>query len=100
MSDAASTAPAPYAWMETLLRLYYARVERREGLALLGDHAARVRLLDTWGAELVAAGMPVDMAQRDEGRQLSVAVLALRLKFEQPDALERVRKNIAMRATG
>lgn len=99
MSDAAEVTPAtPYAWMETLLRLYYARIERSEGLKLLGDHEARVRLLRTWQKELVAAGMPADMAQRDEGRQLSVAVLALRLKFEQPDGIERVRRNIAMRS--
>ncbi len=99
MSNAPDMTPSatPYAWMETLLRLYYARIERSDGLRLLGDHDARMRLLDTWRNDLVAAGMPADMAQRDEGRQLSVAVLALRLKFEQPDAIDRVRKNIAMR---
>lgn len=93
-----STPPQPYAWMETLLRLYYARVEKAEGLRLLGDHEGRIALLKRWQGELAAAGMPADLPERDEGRQLSVAVLALRLKFEQPDALERVRKNISMRA--
>jgi hypothetical protein len=47
--------------------------------------------------ELVTAGMPAGMLETDEGANLFVAVLALRVKFPREDALAKVRLNIAMR---
>jgi hypothetical protein len=83
--------------METLLDLLLARYERPEAMSFLQDLGARERAKGVLAADLVSAGMPPDMLATPEGDNLFVAVLALRLKFPESEAREKVALNIAMR---
>jgi hypothetical protein len=83
--------------METLLDLLLARYERPEALTFLQDLGARERAKGDLAVELASAGMPPGMLATPEGDNLFVAVLALRLKFPEDEAREKVALNIAMR---
>ena len=83
--------------METLLDLLFARYERPEALTFLQDLGARERAKGELVDELVSAGMPQAMLTTSEGDNLFVAVLALRLKFPEDEAREKVLLNISMR---
>ena len=86
--------------METLLDLLFARYERPEALTFLQDLGARERAKGELVDELVSAGMPQAMLTTSEGDNLFVAVLALRLKFPEDEAREKVLLNISMREQG
>jgi len=86
--------------METLLDLLFARYERPEALTFLQDIGARERAKGELVDELVSAGMPQAMLTTSEGDNLFVAVLALRLKFPEDEAREKVLLNISMREQG
>jgi hypothetical protein len=86
--------------METLLDLLFARYERPEALMFLQDLEARERAKSDLVDELVPAGMPQGMLTTPEGDNLFVAVLALRLKFPEDEARDKVALNIAMREQG
>ena len=86
-----------YRWMATLLDLLFARYNRDAAVELLRDPAVRDQATNDLAPELVAAGMPSGMLSTPEGQNLFVAVLALRLKFPEPEARQKVALNIAMR---
>jgi hypothetical protein len=88
---------SPYAWLETLLDLFFERYDADAARALLRDERARDAALLELRPELLAAGAAADMLGGKEGDNLSMAVLALRLKFNRDEALDKVRLNIAMR---
>lgn len=83
--------------MATLLDLLFARFERDEALTILRDVDARARAIATLADDLEASGMPPNLLASSEGENLFVAVLALRLKFPQNEAREKVALNISMR---
>ncbi len=83
--------------METLLELLLARYERPEALAILKDPYVREDAQATLAPDLEAAGMPIGMLATTEGENLFVAILALRIKFPEAEAREKVALNIAMR---
>jgi hypothetical protein len=88
---------SPYAWLETLLELLFERYDADAARALLRDELARSAALLELRPELLAAGASEDMLAGTAGDNLSMAVLALRLKFTRDEALDKVRLNIAMR---
>ena len=83
--------------MERLLELLYDRYDRRRAVEFLRDERARAGALADLAAELVAAGMPPEMGSSEEGQNLFVAVLTLRVKFPIEEARQKVALNIAMR---
>jgi hypothetical protein len=87
----------PYSWLEVLLELFFERYDADAARVLLRDERARHRALEELRPELRAAGATADMLHGTEGDNLSMAVLALRLKFTRDVALDKVRLNIAMR---
>jgi hypothetical protein len=92
-----STSNHTYGWLESLLLLLFDRLDRQEALRALRDSEERACVMRRLSGELVTAGMPAGMLETDEGANLFVAVLALRVKFPREDALAKVRLNIAMR---
>ncbi|MDQ3549297.1 MAG: hypothetical protein M3439_10830 [Chloroflexota bacterium] len=92
-----ATGPTNYRWMATLLDLLFSRYERPDALTLLRDPDVREQAITELATELEAAGMPPAMLVAPEGQNLFVAVLALRLKFTEREAHEKVALNIAMR---
>jgi hypothetical protein len=89
--------PSRYAWLEALLELLYERYDTDTARALLRDERARGAALKELRPRLLAAGASADVLAGKEGDNLSMAVLALRLKFTRDEALAKVRVNIAMR---
>jgi hypothetical protein len=87
----------PYAWLEVLLELFFERFDADAARRLLRDERARGAALSQLRPELLAAGAAAHQLDGKEGDNLSMAVLALRLKFTRDEALEKVRLNIAMR---
>jgi hypothetical protein len=87
-----------YRWMAVLLELLFERFTREEALALLRDLEARETAIGWLAPELDRAGLPHGMLTTQEGQNLFVAVLGLRLKFQIQEAREKVSLNIAMRA--
>jgi hypothetical protein len=83
--------------METLLELLFARYERPEALTVLQDLEARERAKGEMATDLESAGMKQGMLTTSEGDNLFVAVLALRLRFPQDEARDKVALNISMR---
>jgi len=83
--------------MEALLRLLFERYDRSSALELLRDESQRASAMTALSADLELAGMPAGALSTTEGGNLFVAVLALRLKFPEDEALEKVQLNIAMR---
>jgi hypothetical protein len=88
---------SPYAWLETLLELFFERYDADAARALLRDEPAWRTALLQLRPELLQMGAAQDLLDSGEGDNLSMAVLALRLKFNRSEALEKVRLNIAMR---
>jgi hypothetical protein len=91
------SASSPYAWLEVLLELLFERFDSDAARRLLRDERARAAALTELRPELLAAGAADQLLTGKEGDNLSMAVLALRLKFTRDEALEKVRVNIAMR---
>ncbi len=88
---------ANYRWMEALLNLLFSRYDRAEAATFLNDLGARQSAIASFAADLQLFGMPGDMLTTPEGQNLFVAILALRLKFPEDEAREKVALNIAMR---
>ena len=83
--------------MESLLTLLFERYDRLHAMTLLRDERERERAVIELDTELSQLDMPSGMFSTAEGSNLFVAVLALRLKFSEEEAMEKVRLNIAMR---
>lgn len=92
-----SSGTTEYRWMETLLELLFARYVRADALALLRDLDAREHATAQLSPDLETAGMPPGTLATSEGQNLFVAVLTLRLKFQEDEARQKVALNIAMR---
>jgi hypothetical protein len=92
-----NTGRSDYRWMATLLDLLFDRFSRAEALALLRDLDARARATESLTPDLERAGLPPGMLTAQEGQNLFVAVLGLRLKFPIDEARQKVALNISMR---
>lgn len=86
-----------YRWMLDLLDELAQGWTRDEALTLLRDGQAQAAARDALAPRLEERGMPAGMLASDEGGNLFVAVLALRLKFPLDEARRKVELNIAMR---
>jgi hypothetical protein len=89
---------AGYGWMRHALQFLFDELTPSEAMAAIQGPDALGRLRQRIGEVLAAPGERNQLPIGDRGDNLLLALLALRSKFEQPVAFEKLEANIAMRS--
>ncbi len=85
-------------WMRPVLTALFAWLTVAETLTCLKDDGARTELRNRLNREALADGRLGAIPAGQYGDNLLLGVMALRAKFDEPTAVQKLETNIAMRA--